>query len=95
MRSFAIPGGNGYVFAQGGVTVLGSGANTRWLIAWGGVRGSGSESVAVTERTEISEVDPATGTVHMHLNMSTTRRYDTYRAYRYSETVVTTPLNLP
>ena len=93
VRSFNIPRGNGYVQTMGGVTVLGSGAATRWLIAWGGVRYS--ETVTVDKRTEISEVDPATGTVHMHLNMSTTERYDTYRAYRYSETEVTPPLNLP
>ena len=94
VRSFAIPSDNGYVQTMGGVTVLGSGADTRWLIAWGGVRFN--ETVTADKRTEISEVDPATGTVHMHLNMSkNNRRYDTYRAYRYPETEVTPPLNLP
>ena len=94
LRSFAIPSGNGYAYAQGGVTVLGSGADTRWLIAWGGVRSN--ETVTAAERIEISEVDPATGTVHMHLNMSKNgRRFDTYRAHRYPETEVAPPLNLP
>ena len=94
VRSFAIPSGNGYVYAQGGVTALGSGADTRWLIAWGGVRRD--DTAAAQERIEISEVDPASGTVHLHLNMSSNGwRYDTYRAYRYPETEVSPPLNLP
>ena len=94
VRSFAIPSGNGLVVAQGGVTVLGSGADTRWLIAWGGVRRG--DTAAAQERIEISEVDPASGTVHLHLNMSSNGwRYDTYRAYRYLETDVSPSLNLP
>ena len=96
-RSFSIPSGNGIVYARGGVTVLGSGADTRWLIAWGGIWRN--DPAALHERIEISEVVPASGTsgtVHLHLNMSTSsRRYDTYRAYRYPEADVSPPLNLP
>ena len=94
LRSFALPEGNGYVVTQGGATVVGSGAAVRWLIAWGGARRGRDGSAP--DRIDVSEVDPATGTAHLHLEMSRgSNRYQTYRVYRYAEADVTIPLDVP
>ena len=94
LRSFALPEGNGYVDTQGGATVVGSGAAVRWLIAWGGARRGRDGSAP--DRIDVSEVDPATGTAHLHLEMSRgSKRYQTYRVYRYAEADVTIPLDVP
>ena len=89
-RAFALPAIHGPTAAQGGVTVLNNG---RWLIAWGTRY---SYLIQPDKRIAISEVDPATGTVHLHLNLSSgSAEWTSYRAYRYPETSISIPTNLP
>ena len=90
VRAFSLPSKYGYSPSRGGVTVL---PNGRWLITWGDTFGA---KVAVDRQIQISEVDPATGTVHLHMNISSGKLiFVTYRVYRYPESAVPIPLNLP
>ena len=67
--------------------------NGRWLIAWGDTR---KRQANAKETISVTEVDPSTGTVHLHVNMSKgTQEADTYRVYREREADVSIPLNLP
>ena len=89
-REFRLPDKYGFFRFEGGVSVLG---DDRWLISWGSRR---TGSVPANETIAVSEVDPATGTVHLHMNMSEGDQvFRTYRAYRVSETDVDIPWNLP
>ena len=97
-REFRLPGGHGYAFTGGGVTVL---KNGHWLIAWG----SGRRGITVRneEVIMVSEFDPGTGTSLFEMNVfrpfgtgdNRQRRAWTYRAYREHEADVNIPLNLP
>ena len=64
----------------------------RWLIAWNNGRGG----VSLGDTIAVSEVDPVTGTVHLHMHMSKAGVVaSTYRVYRESEADVPIPLNSP
>ena len=62
--------------------------------SWGGsARG---RTVTVTEAIAVSEVDPATGTAHLEVNMCKgSLDAWSYRVYRVPESEVDIPLNLP
>ena len=90
-RQFRLPDRYGYFPYTGGVSVYGG----RWLISWGIDTGD-SRSVAAHEAIAVSEVDPATGAAHLHLNISKGSRVGwTYRVYQMPETAVDIPWNLP
>ena len=80
---------------RGGVHVLdGFGGSVHWLIGWGG--SAEGRTVALNRTIAVSEVDPATGTAHLEVNMRTgSKDAWTYRAYRVSASDVDIPLNLP
>ena len=91
LRQFRLPARYGYFPYTGGVSVYGD----RWLISWGLDTGN-SRSVAAHEAIAVSEVDPATGAAHLHLNISKGSRVGwTYRVYQMPETAVDIPWNLP
>jgi hypothetical protein len=92
IREYRLPENQGYIGTEGGVTVM---ENGRWLISWGRRRPA-TASVPSTERTAVTEVDPADNTVHMQLYMRMNgMEAFTYRAYRIPEADVEIPLNLP
>ena len=89
-RSYRLPAKYGKTWVWGGATVLNS---DRWLIAWNNSR---LVTVPSAETIAVSEVDPADGTVHLHMHMSAgDSRVSTYRVYREAEENVQIPLNLP
>ena len=94
-REYRLPAAQGYFPYRGGVHVLdGFGGSVHWLISWGGDAKHGT--VALSKTIAVSEVDPATGTVHLEVNMRTgTDDAWTYRAYRIAASDVDIPLNLP
>ena len=90
-REFRLPQSHGIIASAGGVTVL---PNGRWLIAWGGIRLR--VTAPLRELMAVSEVDPATDTALLHVNLAAGgRRAETYRVYREPEADVRIPLNLP
>ena len=90
VRDFRLPRKYGPTDVWGGATVLDSG---RWLIAWNHSPGT---TLNWNETIAVSEVDPETGTVHLHLHMSWNNApVATYRVYRVAEEDVQIPLNLP
>ncbi len=90
-REVRLPRSHGVVESAGGVTVLDNG---RWLIAWGGIRLR--VTAPLRELMAVSEVDPATDTALLHVNLAAGgRRAETYRVYREPEADVRIPLNLP
>ena len=89
-REYRQPAGQGYSDIRGGVTVL---ENGRWLIAWGS---TSDRTVPLNEAISVSEVDPATGTAHLHLHLSRNgKMIDAYRVYRERVADVPIPPNLP
>ena len=94
-REYRLPAAQGYFPYRGGVHVLdGFGGSVHWLISWGG--GATGRTVALNRTIAVSEVDPATGTVHLEVNMRRASQDAwTYRAYRIAESDVDIPLNLP
>ena len=97
LREYRLPDRYGYFPYEGGVTVLDDfGEDVHWLISWGTKGTTRSGTVTPREAIAISEVDPATGTAHLHINMTAgDAEVWTYRAYRVPESGVTIPLNLP
>ena len=97
LREYRLPERYGYFPYEGGVSVLdGFGGSDHWLISWGTKGDTRSGTVTPREAIAISEVDPATGTAHLHINMTAgDAEVWTYRAYRVPESGVTLPLNLP
>ena len=96
-REYRLPAAHGYFPYRGGVHVLEDFAGSvHWLISWGGSAEGKSGALAVHETIAVSEVDPATGTAHLEVNMRTgSEDAWTYRAYRIPESAVDIPLNLP
>ncbi len=94
-REYRLPDAQGYFPYRGGVHVLdGFGGSVHWLISWGG--DAEDRTIALNKTIAVSEVDPATGTAHLEVNMRTaTDDAWTYRAYRISASDVDIPLNLP
>ena len=94
-REYHLPASHGYFRYRGGVHVLEDfGGNVHWLISWGG--SATNRTVAETEAIAVSEVDPATGTAHLEMNMyKGSLDAWSYRAYRVPESEVDIPLNLP
>ena len=94
LREFRRPAGHGFSMWKGGVTVFKDASNSdRWLITWGTTQ---NRTVDIDQIATVSEVDPATGTAHFHLNLSRGGSLaESYRVYRESEADVTVPLNLP
>ena len=94
-REYHLPASHGYFLYRGGVHVLEDfGGNVHWLISWGG--SATNRTVAETEAIAVSEVDPATGTAHLEMNMyKGSLDAWSYRAYRVPESEVDIPLNLP
>ena len=91
-RQFELPEKYSTSATRGGATVFDHNGQDRWLIAWN----NGKGSVPFDERIVLSEVDPETGTAHLHVHMSKDGRIaDTYRVYREPEANVHIPLNLP
>ena len=82
---------------KAGVSVLDSfDGSVHWLITWGTKGNTRSGTVTAQEAIAISEVDPATGSAHLHINMTKgDEQVRTYRAYRVPERDVSIPLNLP
>jgi len=97
LRQYRLPERYGYFPFEGGVSVLDNfGGDVHWLISWGTKGTTRSGTVTPREAIAISEVDPATGTAHLHVNMTEgDQEVWTYRAYRVPERDVTIPLNLP
>ena len=97
LREYRLPARYGYFPYEGGVSVLDHfGGSVHWLISWGTKGNTRSGTVTAQEAIAISEVDPATGTAHLHINMTAgDDEAWTYRAYRVPEGNVTIPLNLP
>ena len=97
LREYRLPERYGYFPYEGGVSVLDDfGGSAHWLISWGTKGNMRSGTVTPREAIAISEVDPATGTAHLHINMTEgDEEVWTYRAYRVPESDVTIPLNLP
>ena len=98
-REFRLPDEHGYAPFEGGVAVLQDPDDpddvVHWLISWG-IRDRNSGSVTAQESIAISEVDPETGTAHLHVNLSIDGQEAwSYRAYRVAESAVSIPLNLP
>ena len=98
-REFRLPDEYGHSPFEGGVSVLQEPDDpddvVHWLISWG-IRDRSSGSVTAQESIAISEVDPETGTAHLHVNMSIgDQEAWSYRAYRVPESAVSIPLNLP
>ncbi|MCY4484784.1 MAG: aryl-sulfate sulfotransferase [Spirochaetaceae bacterium] len=95
LREVKLPDAQGYFPYRGGVHVLETfGGSVHWLISWGG--NPEGESVALDEQIVVSEVDPATGTAHLELNMyAGSSEVWTYRAYRIPESAVDIARNLP
>lgn len=88
-HQFRLPSRYGRSTTRGGVEVLDNG---RWLIAWNNGRGG----VSLGDTIAVSEVDPVTGTVHLHMHMSKAGVVaSTFRVYRESEADVPIPLNSP
>ena len=76
-RSFPLDRRHGLAVFQGAVTEL---ENGHWLISWG--HPNGTESLP-TEKPTVTEIDPATGEVHLSLAIHRDgAHYSTYRAYR-------------
>ena len=94
LRDFRRPEGHGHTRYQGGVAVFKDAADSdRWMIAWGP---SEDRSVSVDQLAAVSEVDPATGTAHFHMNLwRGGAAVEAHRVYREPEADVTIPLNLP
>ncbi|MDE0228576.1 MAG: aryl-sulfate sulfotransferase, partial [Spirochaetaceae bacterium] len=94
-REYRLPAAQGYFPYRGGVHVLdGFGGSVHWLISWGG--SAEGRTVALNRTIAVSEVDPATGTAHLQVNMRTgSEDAWTYRAYRIADSEVDIPLNLP
>ena len=92
-RQYRLASKYGFSSVRGGATVvLDDEDDERWLIAWY----NAGASVPLRERLALSEIDPATGTAHLHMHMSKDgRTASTYRAYRAPEADVRIPLNLP
>ncbi len=91
-REFRLPDKYGYFPYTGGVSVYGS----RWLISWGLNPDGRGRSVAAAEAIAVSEVDPATGTAHLHVNISAGNQVGwTYRAYRIPQAAANFRWNLP
>ncbi len=88
VREVRLPADQGYGYSEGGVTVLDNG---HWLISWGALRSS--VAVRADRMIAVSEVDPDTNESVFKVNIS--RPGYTYRAYRYPESDVQIPLNLP
>ena len=97
LRQYRLPERYGYFPFEGGVSVLDNfGGDVHWLISWGTKGTTRSGTVTPREAIAISEVDPATGTAHLHVNMTEgDQEVWTYRAYRVPERDVAIPLNLP
>ena len=95
VREYRLPAAQGYFPYRGGVHVLEDfGGSVHWLISWGG--SATGRTVALDKTIAVSEVDPASGTAHLEVNMRTdTEDAWTYRAYRIPESAVDIPLNLP
>ena len=90
-RHYVRPRKQGYSNAGGGVDVLDSG---HWLISW---TSPYLQGVRREEAVVVSEVDPATGRVHLSLNLMNLPDglAESYRAYRESEADLMLPRNLP
>ena len=94
VREYRLPPEYGSSWIMGAVSILDNG---RWLITWGGGL-FGTSTMSKAGLPSVSEVDPATGTVHFQMNMYLAHgnRYGTtYRVYREREADVRIPLNLP
>ena len=94
-REYRLPAAQGYFPYRGGVHVLEDfGGSVHWLISWGG--DAKGRTVTRAKTIAVSEVDPATGTAHLEVNIRTASQDAwTYRAYRIPESAVDIPLNLP
>ena len=94
-REVRAPRGQGHFPYRGGVHVLEDfGGSVHWLISWGG--SAEDRTVTLAKTIAVSEVDPATGTAHLEVNMRTSSEDAwTYRAYRIPTSDVDIPLNLP
>ena len=97
LREYRLPARYGDFPYEGGVSVLDSfDGSVHWLISWGTKGNTRSGTVTAQEAIAISEVDPATGSAHLHINMTKgDEQVRTYRAYRVPEGDVSIPLNLP
>jgi len=95
LREYRLPAAHGHFPYRGGVHVLEDfGGSVHWLISWGG--GAEGRTVKLDKTIAVSEVDPATGTAHLELNLRKgSQDAWSYRAYRIPESEVDIPLHLP